>query len=557
MSKDPHGVTLPTFRRARLDRKPIVIDQALLPGSTFSKSSVGWYTPGCLAKTYRPACPDNFQIVAAETREGAYVAYEPIPEPPPIYTLTRTGSESWIRGLEALRERDRRGESRFAKSPSLPSLGSKPGSPFHSPWGSPPHSPYASPPASPKGNNRGGVRIINGMVYGEPWDRNHRSPHSSPWGSRPGSPGHGRGPPQIKKREVRRFTKENMPKSCQALDFWRAQECYRIADLQKQGHLNKDGFHKLMKLVLGDKEKISRKECDAIYVEIDLDDSDSIEMDEWLGWVFSTHSNYCGGIRKRLAGLQESKIVEFYRFMDRDGSGTIDKDEFAMFMDKFSPEEMSREATDELFEFIDVDNSGEIDLDEFLDWLRPGRKEERLKKKLRWKNPTDEDVQHLDNPDTARSSGSKNMPKDPAELAQPQKQALFEAPPRTAITLEFHYGPTYGPTLAQVERNLRKMYDESMVLFKRRLDKKVATVSKVVAKVGRGIVLWDRYTMLAFQDDPFVSIATAKIWIARVMADAMPDVIAAGNLKRIQAIRLEKKKQKQEAEARKRMAARS
>lgn len=31
------------------------------------------------------------------------------------------------------------------------------------------------------------------------------------------------------------------------------------------------------------------------------------------------------------------------------------------------------------------------------------------------------------------------------------------------------------------------------------------TCSKLVAKVGRGIILWDRDRMLAFKDDPFMN----------------------------------------------------
>eukprot|EP00441_Pelagodinium_beii_P035588 CAMPEP_0197643356 /NCGR_PEP_ID=MMETSP1338-20131121/16704_1 /TAXON_ID=43686 ORGANISM="Pelagodinium beii, Strain RCC1491" /NCGR_SAMPLE_ID=MMETSP1338 /ASSEMBLY_ACC=CAM_ASM_000754 /LENGTH=237 /DNA_ID=CAMNT_0043216601 /DNA_START=90 /DNA_END=800 /DNA_ORIENTATION=+ len=202
--------------------------------------------------------------------------------------------------------------------------------------------------------------------------------------------------------------------------------------------------------------------------------------------------------------MNPERALVYYRMIDKDGNGELDKDEFYQFILKFSPEgDFSREATDHLFDFIDADKSGAIDINEFLEWVFPERKMQRLALM-----PEPED--------------GKKMSKK-----EEKKAALFEMPPNQPVVLEFTTGPGFEMTLYSVEKILRRKFDEKAVKFRYRLKMDIQGCEKLVVCVGRGIVLWDRNYMLPFMANPFENMTSSRHWVEGILLDCLPDLIRA------------------------------
>lgn len=325
------------------------------------------------------------------------------------------------------------------------------------------------------------------------------------------------------KKEIRRYSRDSVPQSVKALDYWKACEFFHLFDVKKNGHLDKQAFHRMLTGVMRDKEgALSKRECDQLFGEIDLDDSDTIELEEWLGWVFATHSNYSGGVRKRLEILQPERVVQYFNQIDKYHTGEVNKDQFFNFISHFATDPMSREATNELFDFIDADRSGKIDVDEFLDWVHPGRKLARMEGMVARLEKT--------------TLGQRRKTISDVSIFAPteHRKAICEMRPNEAVVLEFTIGKGYEPTLAMLKKFLRRDFDSSQIQIVAVQDPNTQACRKLVARVGRGIVLWDRFTMMTHMEDPFRSVDSANRWIGAVLIKTLPDVISAAHVRKAQ-----------------------
>ncbi|CAE7655748.1 cal-1 [Symbiodinium pilosum] len=309
-----------------------------------------------------------------------------------------------------------------------------------------------------------------------------------------------------------------LPQSIRSMDFWRATELFNLFD-RRTGELDKLAFYHLLTAASRDKENINRSRSDTIFDEIDIDGSGKIDKEEFLGWVFQTNNSFLSSVRRRLESMDQLKVKALFEQMDNDGNRVIDKDEFWEFVEKFSPGMLSRSASDELHEFIDADKSGGIDVEEFLNWVHPGRE----LKMLRAEVPDDKAI-------TGKVAAGM-MAVDENSYVAPKKP-LMETEPGKPVVLEFWIGSEWTPSFESIKRSLRSVFSSHQIRFQMRRDPRVIhTCSKLVAKVGRGIVLWDRDSMLAFKDDPFMNQATAGKWIKEVLLQCLPDVINAANVR--------------------------
>ena len=105
-----------------------------------------------------------------------------------------------------------------------------------------------------------------------------------------------------------------------------------------------------------------------------MDESDAIDIEEFAKDVekqsagLAKLSNVVG--ESQLASLHENKdmLLSIFKFLDTDGSGTIDIDEFEVGMkllNKRLPLAAQFEDHKELFSALDADGNGEIDIEEF------------------------------------------------------------------------------------------------------------------------------------------------------------------------------------------------
>eukprot|EP00931_Biecheleriopsis_adriatica_P104657 TRINITY_DN79300_c0_g1_i1.p1 TRINITY_DN79300_c0_g1~~TRINITY_DN79300_c0_g1_i1.p1 ORF type:complete len:493 (-),score=111.27 TRINITY_DN79300_c0_g1_i1:23-1501(-) len=383
-------------------------------------------------------------------------------------------------------------------------------------------------------------------------------PHTAQWITpRPGTkslPSLSDRPAPVLQKDIRK-PPDSVPAALKDLDYWKAMECFDIFDVFQKGALDKGLFHRLLSSACRE-EKMSRKRSDEMFEHVDLDGNGVIDKEEFLSWVFDTSSNYCGGVRKRLAKIQPYAVKEYYRVLDKDGSGAIDKEEFLRFIRKFSPDAgLSRSAIYELFDYIDKDKSGEIDVEEFLDWVHPDRQYLREKGSLNEKPDvyslpegqgaleSVEENEHLDSPVQSPKTASPNTAtlasKRPAgksgvaNVSQTGKAALFEMPPGKPVTLEFTVSKNFRYTLHDAKKTLRRQFHPSVLQFKTRTDDTLGEgCGKLVVLVGRGIVLWDQTKMLPYMENPFTDVDSTRDWITKVMIERLPALINAAKLKK-------------------------
>lgn len=122
----------------------------------------------------------------------------------------------------------------------------------------------------------------------------------------------------------------------------------------------------------------------------------------------------------------------------------------------------------------------------------------------------------------------------------------MEGKPKEAVILEITIAKGFQPTFEAMKKQLRQVFGTTQVKFEVAYETERqfgCTCQRVYAKVGRGILYWDRDTMLPYQDDPFVNDDTAAKWIRDVLCTTLPDVIGAHNLRRQKrAMRLQRQK---------------
>eukprot|EP00440_Ansanella_granifera_P060561 gb/GFBE01065639.1/.p1 GENE.gb/GFBE01065639.1/~~gb/GFBE01065639.1/.p1 ORF type:complete len:450 (+),score=84.43 gb/GFBE01065639.1/:1-1350(+) len=327
-------------------------------------------------------------------------------------------------------------------------------------------------------------------------------------------------------RELRRgmFSRDNIPDALQALSYWDALEFWEVSDALKTGCLDKSRFFRMLLSITRNTEGISRAESDRLFESVDVDQSGIIDKEEFLGWVFGTHSVYCGGIRRRLEHLNERAVRQFCKHMDTDGNGQLDRSEFFQFMNQFAWKGMSRDASDELFSFIDVDRSGLIDTDEFLNWVKPDRAQGE-QSPLSPATPM-RAVAAAWGPSSPKSPSAKAWgPSSPT--GSNAKSAIFEMRPGEPVVLEFTMGKEWVPQFYAIQSLLSREFDETQIKMIYQLDPNFKTCTRLVAKIGRGIVLWDRPSMITKREDPFVNTDAAFKWVGQVLAKNLPTVLKA------------------------------
>lgn len=278
---------------------------------------------------------------------------------------------------------------------------------------------------------------------------------------------------------------DRVPSSLRDIDFLKATELFRIYDLGT-GSVNRHRFFNLLKhatALQGYKEVITQKESDMYFDEIDVDMTETIEQDEFLSWLYRTDACYCISMRRRLNHMDEREVLRHHATSDTSGNGLLDKEEFYFFVQKFA-DDLSRESIDNLFRYIDADGSGEIAPLELLDWVHPKR---------------------------GKATG------------------LFESRPRKPVVLEFLVGEAYSKTtMPAICTFIGNRFSPDKLRLQCRIEPGIDTCTKVVALVGRGVILWDRQHMIVHREDPFQGAKNrAMFWLQGILETVVPHLMIA------------------------------
>eukprot|EP00931_Biecheleriopsis_adriatica_P049956 TRINITY_DN28912_c0_g1_i1.p1 TRINITY_DN28912_c0_g1~~TRINITY_DN28912_c0_g1_i1.p1 ORF type:complete len:497 (+),score=100.37 TRINITY_DN28912_c0_g1_i1:130-1620(+) len=310
-----------------------------------------------------------------------------------------------------------------------------------------------------------------------------------------------------------------MPNCVTELDYWDAAEFFKMYDTMRTGQLDKPQFYRMLQGICArrdfgsaeNRDTMTERVSHQIFEEIDINQNGGIDKDEFMGWVFQTVNIRLNHLRDKLGKLTEEQVSKLFRQIDVSGNQALDKEEFWLLVSSIGG--VPKQASDDLHEFIDVDASGEIDVDEFLNWAKPDRQIDKLLKDAK---------------------SHKGLLK--ADGYEAPEKPLMEVRPGKPVVLEFTVGQEYRHAINKLKMTLSQVFTKKQVAWVIIEDPFVKhTCTKVVAKVGRGIELWNHDTMMAYRDDPFQTSdgRKTKQWLADLLKQCLPDIVSAANVYRL------------------------
>jgi Ca2+-binding EF-hand superfamily protein len=327
----------------------------------------------------------------------------------------------------------------------------------------------------------------------------------------PARQNHAQALPKLQKRRLQ-LTKDVVPPGLRCLDYWQIMDYWKIFDKNGDGMMDRSEFFFLMNRMNPD--PVDRPVSDQIFACVDEDRSGEIDCEEFLGWIFQMYAPYSGGLRERLGDMNPSQVIDYFKRIDTNGNGELDKGEFWTFIVRFCPEaRLTPKDASDLFDVIDKDGSGEIDAQEFLRWVYPGLAEGDDGLRRGSRPMSKEGPPGLRNSKSAKALPPLGRPETPEKQQQP-------------VVLEFTIGPDFRSTMLEIEKAFSKKLADA-VSTKIVIDKRSKGCSRFVLRVGRGVVLWDKPSMMAYRDNPFESFDSSRKFVMETIKERMPTLLRA------------------------------
>ena len=131
-------------------------------------------------------------------------------------------------------------------------------------------------------------------------------------------------------------------------------EMFQSLDANGDGVLSRDEIFEGYKQTLGEIE--AKKEVDRIMSEVDIDNSGTIDYNEFV--MAATN-------RQKM--LNKEKLEATFKVFDKDGSGTISADEIKALL---CSKNENKKAVEDLIKEVDQNGDGEISLAEFKEMMK-------------------------------------------------------------------------------------------------------------------------------------------------------------------------------------------
>lgn len=245
------------------------------------------------------------------------------------------------------------------------------------------------------------------------------------------------------------------------------------------------------------------------------------------------------------------QALETFQLHDSNKDGTLDPTEFRKLMLSLNPGRADYGEIDLLFNEVDVAHEGEISFPRFLCWLfcnnghadrRPTRdgqvKEQRAVTIATPASPTSP-VSPTSCPSTgSRGHHPRRMSASPTRLPSISIRPNLTAPSMTEkeepvplgapIVIKVVYEPSFKIQLGGIMRALRPVLHTCKVIT--RTSSRARGLDSVIARVGSGIVLWDRATMAMHFEYPFRSIQSSMDWCDELMRTTLPTLFKTNSL---------------------------
>lgn len=332
--------------------------------------------------------------------------------------------------------------------------------------------------------------------------------------------------PKIQKQRLQ-MTKDVVPQGLRSLDYWQVMDYWKMFDLNSDGQLDRNEFYCLVNRM--NPEPVSRDACEQMFICVDADNSGFIDCEEFLSWIFQMYAPYSGGLRDRLGDMDPGQVTEYFKRIDTNGNGQLDKSEFCAFVKKFLPDaNLTAREMGDVFNVIDKDGSGEIDADEFIRWVYPGlagNEYQSFGRRPRGPAGT------FPRKDSSKHRGARSIsPTKNRSVGLPAADRREEFMSDHKVVLEFTIGPDFKTTMLQIEKAFSKKL-AGPVATKIIVDQTRTGCQRFVLRVGRGVMLWDKPTMMAYRDNPFETFESSRQFVMETIQDRMPALLRAKSLK--------------------------
>lgn len=259
---------------------------------------------------------------------------------------------------------------------------------------------------------------------------------------------------------------------------------FRHFDTNRNGRIDLDELGRLMTSV--HRRWNDSKTCE-LMVALDLDKGGDIDIQEFLNFVFPRKTGM-GGTQ---AGLSDyDMVMEQFMMHDMNRNGTLDKREFHHLMGTLRNGYWSWEDTNAVFDSIDRNASDTIEVGELVAWIL-GVQKPNITQRHRAGIPT-------------ASKGRKvKVIVEMVTNERGQRQADF---------LQDRWSQMFKGAVA-----VKKVVDPNSEGHQ--------SLVKKVSIVGSDVVFWERSSMMAYRDDPFLNDATRRQFVEELEQSFLPQMI--------------------------------
>jgi len=318
-----------------------------------------------------------------------------------------------------------------------------------------------------------------------------------------------------------------LPESVKALDIPTALDFFQYHDKVRAhgstGLLDLRAFSDMLFAIAQGRDYMTAEWCTEIFHSLDYEQVGVLDLEQFLGWTFDSRNNYFSNVRRRFSVVTEEELKELLQSLGATaGTGftkefLVNKEEF-WYIVQTCGIQLSRKAADQLHTLLDEEASGTLEMSEFLNWLYPGRELRLLKQK----------VDHMRR---QRMDDGENQAVVEEPGFRAPKRPLWELNGKKMVVLEFTIAESFSPRIKHVKDVLMEKFQQLIVDIVVVIDPMLRhSCGRVVAKVGRGMVLWDATSMTPYRDDPFESKVATAAWLKKYVMDFMPDAIGAANM---------------------------
>lgn len=157
----------------------------------------------------------------------------------------------------------------------------------------------------------------------------------------------------------------------QYVDEHEVEAFYRQLLAKRKTEINKNDFYELLNKV--NPFSMSRDACDEVFEYMDVDGSGGVDCNEFLAFLQRVKcpdkEMWVETARSRVQGMDVVEVTEFFRRLPKHKT-TLDRDDFYLLMKRTNPLMLSKDQCDEIFEVMDLDGNGGIDCKEYVNFIK-------------------------------------------------------------------------------------------------------------------------------------------------------------------------------------------